>query len=169
MRVKSAVLLIGAWAVAFNVAEGQQTAFDSLTWHTYRNAKYGYEIGYPSGFEVWPTGPAGERDGRAIRIGRREYAAPVPVLDIRVQTQAPAVEPPVDAELPDMDVTVGEVKINGVRATEVTYRWKTTGDIAFVNLHLRDAFIEFHAQPGLRDVRETVWWRIISTFSVRDG
>ncbi len=85
-----------------------------------------------------------------------------------MQNQAPAVEPLVDAELPDMDVTVGDVEINGVRATEVTYRWKSTGDIAFVNLHLQDAFIEFHAQPGLRDVRETVWWRIISTFRVRD-
>ncbi len=75
----------------------------------------------------------------------------------------------VGVELPDMDVTIVEVEINGAYATEVTYRWKANGDIAFVNWHVGDALIEFHPQPDLRDVRETVWWRIVTTLRLRDG
>ncbi len=168
MRERSFLLAVGAWALAFNTAEAQQTGADSLTWRVYRNATYGYEIDIPSGFEVWPTGPAGERDGRSIRIGRREYAAAAPVLDIRVQKQRPTVDPLADAEFPDVNTTVDCVEINGVRGTEVTFRWVANGDIAFVELHLGDALIEFHAQPGLTDMRETLWWRIISTFRFRD-
>ena len=33
-------------------------ASDIAEWQIYRNAKYGYEIRYPEGFEAWPTGPA---------------------------------------------------------------------------------------------------------------
>jgi len=152
------VLASGAWHV--------QAASEVDPWQTYRNPKYGYEIRYPSDFEAWPTGPAGNRDGRAIRIGRKEYAAPTPMLDIHMQVEAPAVETLIAS--PEMDVTVGSVEIHGVQAREVTYRWKSNGDLEFVTLYLRDTAIEFQAHPGLRDLRTTVWWKIISTFRFRD-
>lgn len=161
-RCPNVALLVGIFALGFE-AEAQQAPADSSDWQVYRNARYGYEIRYPNGFELWPTGPVGERDGRAVRIALREHAAPVPVLDVRVLSET-AAEPWAAADLPDMDVALADVEVNGVRSIEVTYRWKVNGDIAFVDWHVQDTLIQFHAQPGLRDVRETVWWKIISTF-----
>jgi hypothetical protein len=165
MNTKGAVLLIGLFVLAASVRH-VHAAPDVEAWQTYRNAKYGYSIQYPEDFEAWPTGPAGSRDGRAIRIGRKEHAAPTPMLDIHMQVEAPAVESLIES--PDMDVTVGSVEIQGVRAREVTYRWKSNGDLVFVTLYLRDTAIEFHAHPGLRDFRKSVWWEIVSTFRFQD-
>ncbi|MCP3994647.1 MAG: hypothetical protein GY722_06210 [bacterium] len=147
--------------------DARQIAPDTVDWQTYRNAKYGYEIRYPIDFETWPTGPPGERDGRTIRIARREYSAPVPVLDIRAQAKMPDLETLGDLEIPNMELSVDNVTINGLPALELTYRWKTNGDIAFVHFHVGDVLIEFDAGAGLRDVRETPWWRIISTFRLQ--
>lgn len=142
---------------------------DSAQWNTYRNAKYGYEIQYPEGFEVWPTGPVGERDGRAIRVARKEYAAPTPVLDIHIQVSMATFDSLTSIEAPDMDIMAGDIEIDGAPAREVTYRWKSNGDVVFVSLYFRGALIEFHAPSGVGDVHETVWWQVISTFRVQDN
>ncbi len=147
--------------------DARQIAPDTVDWQAYRNAKYGYEIRYPTDFEVWPTGPSGERDGRTARIARREYSAPVPVLDIRAQAKMPNLESLGDVEIPNMELSVDNVTINGHPALELTHRWKANGDIAFVNFHVGDVLIKFDAGAGLQDIRETPWWRIISTFRLQ--
>jgi hypothetical protein len=143
---------------------GLPAASDLAEWQIYRNSKYGYEIRYPEGCETWPTGPAGERDGRAIRVGRKEHSAPAPILDIELNRTMPTLKSLADADLRDMDVAVVETDMNGIPAREITYRWKINAEIVFVELYFRDVSIVFHAQPGTRDARETIWWRIISTF-----
>ncbi len=155
------IVVLFAWAL------GSAEVSELVDWQTYRNDKYGYEIRYPTDFEVWPTGPSGERDGRTIRIARREYSAPTPVLDIRAQARMPNLDTLGDVEIPNMGLSVDNVTINGLAALELTYRWKANGDIAFVHFHVGDVLIEFDAGAGLRDIRETPWWWIISTFRLQ--
>ncbi len=164
MKRATAFALVCALALASVVAPGRPANADLAEWQTYRNAKYGYEIRYPRDFESWPTGPADERDGRALRIARKQHSAAAPVLDIRLNAPLPALEPPAGGELRDMDVGAVETEMNGIPARQLTYRWKSNGEIVFFELHLRDASLVFHAQPGIRDARETIWWKIISTF-----
>ncbi len=80
----------------------------------------------------------------------------------------PALEFLANAELREMDVRVIETDMNGIPAREITYRWKTNGEIVFVELYFRGASIVFHAQSGIHDARKTIWWRIISTFRFKD-
>jgi hypothetical protein len=164
MKRETAVLLACISALAPFMVPGLPVASDLAEWQIYRNAKYGYEIRYPEGFEAWPTGPAGERDGRAIRVGRKERSAPAPILDIQLNLTMPTLKSLADAELRDMDVAVVETDMNGIPAREITYRWKINGEIVFVELYFRDVSIVFHAQAGIHDARNTIWWKIISTF-----
>jgi hypothetical protein len=150
MNEKIAALLVGVWILPLVMGQGRPPASDPAAWNVYSNAKYGYEVRYPDGFEVWPTGPVGERDGRAIRIARKEHSAPAPVLDIQMQVPMPTLKALADVELRDMDVTARDAEINGVPAREVTYRWK------------------INAQAGVHDAHETIWWTIISTFRLHD-
>ena len=140
---------------------------DVEQWQTYENPKFGYEIRYPDGFEVRPTGPLDKRDGRSIRIALREHAAPTPVMDIHVQEQGATLEPLTTGELPDMDVTTGDVKIGGIQGRQLEYRWKSNGEIAFFILYVDNVVIEFHADSGIRDMRKTIWWKVIETLRFR--
>src|SRR5262245_29917348 len=77
-------------------------------WNVYTNAAYRYEIRYPDEFEVRATGREGQRDGAAIRIARKEYAAPTPVLDVYVAGLATSTKAlPVDAPT-NMDVVLSD-------------------------------------------------------------
>ena len=171
VRKEVALCLFSAmWSSAASSYELVIRCFDTdsaapefADWQTYRNTKYGYEIRYPIEFDAWPTGPVGERDGRTIRIGRREYSAAAPVLDIRAQVKMPNLESLEDIEFPKMELSVDHVKIDDLQALELTYRWEGSGDIAFVNIHFDDLLIEFDAGAGLRDIRKTPWWKIISS------
>ena len=145
-----------------------QVPSEVADWLSYDNARYGYEIRYPAELEVWPTGPRRQRDGRSIRIARREHAAPVPVLDIHLGERALAPAPEEMGELRDLQVRAREVEIHGVRGHESVYRWKSNGEIWMVRLQLGDALIEFHAAPGLEDFLGTVWWQVVSTFRFHD-
>ena len=168
MKERSSFVLIGVSILASIMGQGLLIASDLAEWRTYRNAKYGYEIRYSEEFEVWPTGPAGERDGRTIRVGLKEHAAPAPVLDIQMQAPAPTLESLADLELRDMDIIAGDAEINGVPAREITYRWKSSGDVALVELSFRDVLMVFHAHSAVGDVHKTVWWKVISTFRFLD-
>lgn len=143
---------------------------DESGWWIYRNAKYGYRIGHPEGYELWATGPEGERDGRSIRIGIENYAAPTPVLDVvlgpavRIYETLAAGKPP-----KDMRVEVRAIEMGGGPARLVEFRWKSTGDLAIVEIHGPDVLFQFHAQPGLREFRGTIWWQIVSSFQFDYG
>jgi hypothetical protein len=163
-----AVLVIGGLALAAVAGQGIVTASGPADWNTYRNARYGYEIRFPDQLEAWPTGPPGERDGRSIRVGLKEHASPVPVIDIHVRFPTSGRAFLAGEEPRDMDVTRGDVEIGGIPAREVTYRWKSNGDVVFVELHFGDVLIVFDAQPGVVDAHDTIWWDVISTFRVRD-
>ena len=158
----NAVLLIG---LVFAASLGQEPAAaqDVANWSTYENAEYGYSIRFPDGYDGWPTGPVGQRDGRSIRIGRSEYAAPTPVMDIHLRPEALCSDPLSDIESNDMESDVVDVDVNGDPAREVTLRWRENGEIVFVDLCVRDALVQFHAAPGLTDFQDTIWWTILST------
>ena len=160
----SAIVVTALWILASSLGQELSQVPDVADWQTYRNPSYGYEIRYPDGFEVWPTGSPGQRDGRSIRVGRSEYAAPVPVLDVYLEPELPCEEYSLSLDGPDVDMTAADVAINGVRARQVTYLWKSNSEIAFVNLCIRDTLFQFQAPPGLQDFHESVWWTIISTF-----
>ena len=134
-------------------------------WHIYRNSLYGYEISYPDGYDLWATGTQEQRDGSAFRIGFKEYQAPVPVLDVKIQPRtAAAALPTLGMQVPDMDVDMRDVMVNGVVAREAQYRWKGSRDLGFVEVHMRGAVFEFTAAAGTTDFHKTDWWAIISTF-----
>jgi hypothetical protein len=139
-------------------------------WTVYSNAVYGYEIQYPEGYILWPTGPEDERDGASIRIALRDRQAPVPVLDIRVSPRTPETEFP-NPYNPSADMTAesAKVMIGGIQADELILRWKAGGEIAFVELHLRGVLFQFAAGAGMPDFHTSEWWNIISTFRLTAG
>jgi hypothetical protein len=139
-------------------------------WTLYSNAAYGYEIQYPDGFVLYPTGPEERRDGASIRIAIKDHQAPVPVLDIRVSPRTPESEFP-DAYVlsPDLTSKSATVTIGGAQAEELTLRWKRNDEIAFVEIFLDGVIFQLAAEPGMTDFRASEWWNIISTFRFTAG
>jgi hypothetical protein len=134
-------------------------------WILYANEKYGYEIQYPDGCDLWPTGPEGERDGASIRIGVKDRQAPVPVLDIQVEPRTPEAEF-ADAFVQSSDLRFESetVLIGKKPAKELTLYWKSNNEIAFVIIYLKGVVFQFSAEAGLQDFHASPWWEIISTF-----
>ncbi len=149
--------------------ENAQTTHNS-GWYTYRNNEYQYEIQYPDGFDLWPTGPEGERDGKAIRIGLFEYAAPTPVLDIQIRPTKSWEDAPIGAEINDMIVTIDDVDVNGLAGKQVEYRWESSEELLIVELYLDDVLFNFQARSGsdTYDFQDTEWWEIVNTFHFLD-
>jgi hypothetical protein len=135
-------------------------ADDGANWQVYRNSTYRYEIRYPVDFELRPTGPEGERDGATIRIGRKNYAAPRPILDIDVTGGKP--DAPVQAA--DMTAMVDTVDIGGVPAHRRILRWKESGEIAYVVIGIREAKLVFAANGGLKSGLDAPWDAIVGSF-----
>ncbi|MGH7587122.1 MAG: DUF3224 domain-containing protein [Gemmatimonadota bacterium] len=161
------LFMLGMSSPALGFEQVPQTVGDTLDWHTYTNNRYGYEIRHPDGFDLWPTGPEGERDGATLRIARKEYAAPAPVLDIDVR-YGEAHPEPAPAASPGMDVAIVDHRINGVDARQITYRWESNGEIAFLEVHRSGVLFRFQAGVDFFDIRDTIWWEIISTFRFLD-
>jgi len=162
-RLLSALLLLAGCAPAC----GQVSAEEATTtgWQVYRNEQYGYEIRYPHGYESWPTGPEGRRDGASVRIAVKEHSAPAPVLDVHVGAAAAKFGLPESDEVPpDMETVADEVEINGLAARVVSWRWKENQEIVFVDVSAPQVLFLFHAAPGLSSMRDTVWWEIVGTF-----
>jgi hypothetical protein len=144
-------------------AKGSQSPSDS--WNIYTNAKYGYEVRHPDGFEVLLTGPEGLRDGAAIRIARKEYAAPAPVLDVYIGNAATTPKAlPIEAPPPDIDVVVSDAVVGGLRARQVVYRWKANREIVLLEIRNSQVVFMFESGAGLLDFSNTVWWNVIQTF-----
>jgi hypothetical protein len=162
-----AVSLVSSWTPVFQAGQRDRPVGSPSNWHTYKNTRYSYEIQYPDGFELWATGPEARRDGASIRIAFKEYAAPAPVLDIHVARGMTEAGRLPETGTADLAVTVEDVELNGVRSRQVTYRWKQNGEILFVELHQPNVLFRFEAAAGLEDVRDTIWWQIMSTFRFR--
>ncbi len=132
-------------------------------WRVYVNERYGYEIRYPDTHDLWPTGPEGERDGRSIRVAIKEFQAPRPILDLRV---FPPPDMPEGKEAPGPDLARDDepVIIGGIAGRLLTYRWKKTGAVSLVRVVLPGAMFTYQPPVGARDVRGSVWWKIIESF-----
>ncbi len=134
-------------------------------WTVYSNSKYGYEISYPEGYDLWETGLEGERDGASVRIGLKEYQAPTPVLDVKIEprtgTDAFDLLP---ADLKDLRLQLDDIQVSGAAAKQAQYRWVQDGDLAFVQINLDGVLFQFSAGPGMREFDGTPWREIISTF-----
>ncbi len=135
-------------------------------WQLYSNSKYGYQIEYPDGYDLWATGPQGEQDGASIRISLHEYQALTPALDVHVMPNSADWRfPPLGIEPQDLSMELQDVSLNGVTASEVRYRWKATGDLAYVDIDLDGVLFLFMAGPSIsEDFHESEWYAIISTF-----
>jgi hypothetical protein len=134
-------------------------------WSLYSNAAFGYEIQFPGGFDLWPTGPEGEREGASIRIAIQDRQALFPILDITVSPRAP--EPGFSkpgATSPDLTADAADVVVGSLPAREQTLRWKTNNEVAFVEIFLEGVVFRFTAEPGMTDFHSSEWWDIISTF-----
>jgi len=156
------LLLLAACAPGCGQIPAEETA--NTEWQVYRNERHGYEIRFPDGYELWPTGPEGRRDGASIRIALEEHAAPAPVLDVHVGAAAAKYGLPEDDGSPDMELVADEVEINGLAARVVSRRWKESQEIVFVDVSAPRVLFQFHAAPGLSSMRDTVWWEIVGTF-----
>ncbi len=135
-------------------------------WHLYRNSQYGYQIEYPDGYDLWETGLQGERDGASISISLHEYQALGPALSVVISPKT-ASRPisPMGILPQDVSMQQRDIVLNGLNAHEVQYRWKATGDLAFVDIDLDGVLFEFLAGPSMTsDLHETQWYEIISTF-----
>jgi hypothetical protein len=164
-------LSIAALLIVLNSVQlwGLETEKSPAAWQVYSNSKYGYELRFPKGFEVRPTGPEGRRDGATIRVARKEHATPIPVLDITVHPKtAHAGFPRLPAELKDFTVTVNEIHLGGKPAKEAIYRWTSNGEIAFSEVYLDGIVFHVAAAPGTMDMHKTEWWEIISSFRLID-
>jgi hypothetical protein len=161
----------GAWERS-HAPQQQPAAGDPTTkqgWSSYRNEKYGYEIQYPEGVEVRETGPESKRDGATIRLGFKEHAAPQPVLDIYVAPRTPEEKfPSRGTDVSAMALSVADVTVGSDAGRLAQYRWKESGDLAFAEAWVRGVVLRFDANAGVRDLRETQWWEIISSFRLRD-
>jgi hypothetical protein len=168
---RTSTLCVSLVLLVLTAMAGAQTpeATGSGEWQTSRNLKYGYEIRFPANFEAWPTGPKGERDGRTIRIARKEFAAAAPVLDIRIRAENDMARSRSDFESPELKLTREQLVINHAPAVQITGRWSVNDEVAFVDLFIGKALIEFQAPPGLHSIDDTVWWEIISTFRLLEN
>jgi hypothetical protein len=163
------LLLLGISAPALGAEHGPEAVANTSDWHTYKNTKYGYEIRYPDGFELWATGREGQRDGGRIRIALKERTAPTPVLDIYVRYDVTTnPEHMLEAEPPSMAVAFEDTEIYGEPTRQLTYRWKESGHIALLEVRRPGVLFRFHPSPGLLDIRNTPWAKIISTFRFLD-
>lgn len=144
------------------------TSRDESGWSIYRNAKYGYQIGYPEGYELRVTGREDERDGRTIRIAWKEYAALTPALHVTLDPTSSRYEVTAGKGMKDMRVEVVDTEIGGRPARQVEFRWRATGDLAFVEIHREGVLFQFDASPGLREFGGTVWSEIVSSFEFRE-
>ncbi len=160
----AAVVVILLMGLLGGCAEEATTRRDDSGWWIYRNTKYAYEIAYPDSFELWETGTEGRRDGATIRVARKEYTAPAPVLDVWVVERESLLEKLAGDEPVDMTVTVIDVEVSGRPAKQAEFRWKANGELAFVELEFEDALFRFHAAPGLREFEGTVWWDVVSSY-----
>ncbi len=134
-------------------------------WHLYSNNKYGYQIEYPDGYDLWETGTEQERDGAMIRIGLHEYEAPTPVLDVEVEPRRPLEKfPTLGTQIKDRSVSIEDIVLSGLQAREADYRWTATGELEFAEIYLNGVIFRFTALSGMPDFHETEWWTIISTF-----
>ncbi len=135
-------------------------------WHLYHNDKYGYQIEYPDGYGLWKTGPQGEQDGASIRISLHEYQALTPALDVHLMpSEAAQRYPPLGIGPQDLSMELQDITLNAVTASEVRYRWKATGDLAYVDIDLDGVLFAFMAGPSMsEDFQESEWYAIISTF-----
>ncbi|OHB75798.1 MAG: hypothetical protein A2Z34_07145 [Planctomycetes bacterium RBG_16_59_8] len=137
--------------------------------HIYTNSKHGYEIRYPEGFDLWATGAEQERDGATIRVAFKDYAAPLPVLDIQVSPRTAREKfPSVDAQPNGMTVSAADVQVNGISGRQAQYRWTASGDLAFVEIYLEGVIFRFYTSTDIPDFQKTEWWAIISTFRFLD-
>jgi hypothetical protein len=140
-------------------------------WHVYRNEKYQYEIQYPEGYDLWETGPEGERDGATIRIAPKDFAAPIPALGVHVYPQISVQERLEELsalEQSDIVTSVGDVEVNGLSGKQIAYRWQSNGELLMVELFLGDVYFRYEASAGTEDLQGTPWWEIISTFRFLD-
>ncbi|MBN1438982.1 MAG: hypothetical protein JW929_06180 [Anaerolineales bacterium] len=139
-------------------------------WTVYANDLYGYEIQYPQGYALWPTGPEGGRDGANIRIALADRAAPAPVLDIRISPRTPESEfPGPAASSGQFQAEANEVLIGGRPAREWILFWKSTGEIAFVEILADGVVFQFAAGPGPADFHASEWRQIVATFRLTGG
>jgi hypothetical protein len=92
---------------------------------------------------------------------QKEFAAPVPVLDISVGSRRGRGLP---MSPPGLNVVEREAVINGTHFRELTYRWKENGEVAFVELQHSRALLHFDAPAGTQNIHATVWWSIMSSF-----
>ncbi|MFA6954377.1 MAG: lipocalin family protein [Thermoanaerobaculia bacterium] len=160
----------GAWERASAPRAQPNVVARSTTrgWPTFRNEKYGYEIQHPERVEVRETGREPDRDGATIRLVFKEYEAPTPALDIRIVPRTPETKfPRLGTNAPGMTLSIDDVVVGGEEARLAQYRWQASGDLAFAELFLRGIVFSFDANSGVRDIRETQWWEMISTFRIR--
>jgi hypothetical protein len=164
-------LLVLAVVSSFGAAcspEGPSTVRGESGWWVHSNAAYGYQISYPEEYDLWPTGPEGQRDGATIRIARKNYAAPVPVLDVVIGPEESLREKVVDVDLVDMTAEVTDIDLGGKPGKQLELRWKANGELALVELSLDGVTFVFDAAPGLHEFEGTVWWEIVSSFRFLD-
>jgi hypothetical protein len=134
-------------------------------WNTYSNQKHGYEIKYPEGFDLWPTGPEGKRDGASIRIALKEHQALTPVLDVQINPRTSKEQFLKKIMKPkDMTLEIKSMMINGSEAKQAEFRWEVNKEIAFVHIHLNGVVFRFAAASGLKNFSDSQWWQIISKF-----
>ncbi len=139
-------------------------------WTLYRNSKYGYEIQYPEGYDLWETGPENARDGASIRIGLKEYQALAPMLYVQIEPRSEAADfPNLPASSADLRIEMSDVAVNGVAAKQAAYYWTQNGNLAFVQINMQGVLFRFSAGPGASRFHNTPWWAIISTFRVTAG
>jgi len=138
-------------------------------WHVYRNNTYRYEIAYPPGYELWPTGPKSQRDGRNIRIGRENHSALTPMLDVEVSPRTPAQSFPMPLPdlRPDLVLITEDIDLNGRPARRAVYRWKESGDLSLVVVYRDGVVFRFMASHGMREIDRSDWWQIIASFRER--
>jgi hypothetical protein len=132
-------------------------------WSTYQNGLYGYELRHPQHFEVRPTGPEGERDGRSIRVAQREYAAPTPVLHVHVGQSSDSIAV-LSSAAPGLTATTTPVDVAGRPGRQTIYRWRANGDIFMIDARAPGVVMILEPGAGTRAIEGTVWEEIIRSF-----
>jgi hypothetical protein len=144
---------------------GDLPASPDSTWHTYVNAKYGYSIRYPDGYELCPTGWNGETDGATIRIAVRYSSAYGNLLDVVVCPGAPmeAGAPPGQTET--TITRVRDERLDGAPIRVEETRWKKDGSLGWARIYREGAVFDYLGGNGVSDIQDTVWWQIVSSFT----